>query len=446
VLNGNGGITDSDYFNREKYREQFNEIFDELVASKMLTRTVEELVNSDFFKYSPFKSLTTDQAIAIEGVLEKVFEGNSASKPEPIVIQGGPGTGKTIVAVYIVKLLSDIARSQSGDFLGEDSMFSDFFQGGYQEAAKDLRVGLVVPQVSLRKTISKVFKKIPGLEKMKVLTPFDVGAATERFDLLIVDEAHRLNQRSNQPAATLNIKFRENNIHLFGVDSPSYTQLDWIQQQSKNQIFLLDENQSVRPHDLPREITQGLISAARKSGTFFKLLSQMRVKAGAEYLSYIERLLDGDSDLELPDFGDYEFGMFNDFGNMRKYIEAKDRDKGLARIIAGFAWPWKSKTGEAFDFELDGVHCIWNRTDEDWVNSKTALGEVGSIHTIQGYDLNYAGVIIGPDIKYDEVNQRVIFSRNDYFDKKGMENNKVLNKEYSDEDLLIFVKTSTGFY
>jgi DUF2075 family protein len=73
------------------------------------------------------------------------------------------------------------------------------------------------------------------------------------------------------------------------------------------------------------------------------------------------------------------------------------------------------------------------------VNSPTSAEEVGSIHTIQGYDLNYAGVIIGRDLYFDENAQRVAFSRENYFDKKGKENNPTLGIKYSDEDLLKYV-------
>ena len=73
------------------------------------------------------------------------------------------------------------------------------------------------------------------------------------------------------------------------------------------------------------------------------------------------------------------------------------------------------------------------------MNSSTSIDEVGSIHTIQGYDLNYAGVIIGPDLRYDSKNGRLYFVRDSYFDKKGKQNNKMLGVSYSDDDLLAYV-------
>ena len=72
------------------------------------------------------------------------------------------------------------------------------------------------------------------------------------------------------------------------------------------------------------------------------------------------------------------------------------------RLVAGFAWPWVSDvrgtTPEAMDIKIDGLEFQWNRTPEDWVNSPNAFDEVGSIHTTQGYDLNYTGVVFGEEI------------------------------------------------
>jgi uncharacterized protein len=125
---------------------------------------------------------------------------------------------------------------------------------------------------------------------------------------------------------------------------------------------------------------------------------------------------------------------------MHRDIRAQDQQYGLARLVAGFAWPWKSKSDRAaFDIEIDGYGLRWNTVAKDWINSRHAVDEVGSIHTVQGYDLNYAGVIIGPDLTFDYSSQRVSFVRSNYYDKKGRENNPRLGITYDDEDLLKYV-------
>jgi hypothetical protein len=439
VLNGNGGITDADYFNRTQYRKSFDVIFEELVASGNLTRSIPDIVNSDLFKYSPFKALTNDQAIAIEGVLEQLFQEMEAGVANPIVIQGDPGTGKTIVAVYLIKLLQDIARSHTDETLDADSLFADFFQDGFREKVQTMKIGIVVPQLSLRETIKKVFGRTPGLSKSMVMTPFDVGGSDETFDLLIVDEAHRLQQRSNQPAAMLNKKFKSNNEKLFGADDYLITQLDWIKAKSKHQIYLLDQAQTVKPADLPQSVIRTLVDTAKSSRSYFSLTSQMRVAGGADYIDFIHKILHGDQLSPSRSFGSYDLRFFNSFNEMREEIMIRESESGLARLVAGFAWPWISRNGAAFDFDIEGVHLSWNRTNSDWINSGTSIDEVGSIHTTQGYDLNYAGVIIGPDLGFDPITSKLMFRRENYHDKKGRENNNFLDVQYSDDDLLKFV-------
>jgi DUF2075 family protein len=125
---------------------------------------------------------------------------------------------------------------------------------------------------------------------------------------------------------------------------------------------------------------------------------------------------------------------------MREAILKKDDEHGLSRLVAGYAWDWVSKHNpEQPDIVIDDVDLFWNRSSVDWVNSPTSREEVGSIHTIQGYDLNYAGVIIGKDIGFDEKTEKVFFRRDHYFDKKGKENNPRLGLEFSDDELLSYI-------
>ena len=442
VLNGNGGITDADYFDRDTYRVAFEDIFKKLQESGQLTRSIPELVNSDLFKYSPFKALTTDQAVSVEAILELLFyaEGNADQKKNrPIVIQGDPGTGKTIVAVYLMKLLRDIARSGGDESLDSDSLFSDFFQAGFREIAESMTIGLVIPQISLRKTLQRVFSRTPGLDESMVMDPFEVGESEKIFNLLIVDEAHRLQQRNNQPAAMRNTQFRQINEKLFGQDDISLTQLDWLINRSKRQIYLLDKAQSVKPADLPSTRVDELVREAKASSSHLALTSQMRVAGGEDYIKYVGEVLKGAYKGTKKSFGDYQVKLFGSFKEMHDQILQRDAEFGLARIVAGFAWPWVSKNGEAYDFKIDGIELVWNRRNYDWINSKTSLEEVGSIHTVQGYDLNFAGVIIGSDLGLDPVTQQIVFHRENYHDKKGKENNKVLGRTYSDDELHDYV-------
>lgn len=442
VLNLNAGITDADYYDRDTYNKTFRQIFEELrTKENLFKRTIPQIINSDLFKLSPFKSLNHDQAIAVDDILEGFFNDLESGVDNTVVVEGNPGTGKTVIAIYLLKLLEDIRRHDSEEPLDFDSIFSDYFTPEHAKLLKPLQFALVVPQQSLRNSIAKVFKQTPGLSQDMVLTPFQVGESAEQFDLLVVDEAHRLNQRANQPSGPLNKKFIEINEKLFGWDDPQKTQLDWIRKQSHHSILMLDVGQTVRPADLPATTTRELSSRARAASRFYRLQTQMRISADKDYVKYIREVLSDNPPASREDFGDYDLRMFTDLGEMRLELHKREEEHGLSRLVAGYAWPWKSKNEKsAFDIELDGQQMRWNTTTTDWINSPKSVDEVGSIHTVQGYDLNYVGVIIGNDLRYDQVTGKLIFDRSNYFDKKGRENNPKLGIKYSDEDLLEYVK------
>nr|WP_209374632.1 DUF2075 domain-containing protein [Brevibacterium renqingii] len=442
VLNLNAGITDAEYYDRDKYNKTFHQIFEELrTQENLFKRTIPQIINSDLFKLSPFKALNHDQAIAVDDILEGFFDDLRSGVDNTVVVEGSPGTGKTVVAIYLLKLLEDIRRHDSEEPLDIDSIFSDYFTPEHAELLNSLKFAIVVPQQSLRDSIGKVFKLTPGLSKGMVLTPFQVGESTEQFDLLVVDEAHRLNQRANQASGPLNKKFIDINERLFGWDDPKKTQLDWIQKQSHHSILMLDVGQTVRPADLPATTTRELASRARAAGRLYPLQTQMRVSADKDYVGYIRQVLSDNPPASREDFGDYDLRMFTDLGEMRQELQKREEEHGLSRLVAGYAWPWKSKNDKsAYDIELDSQKMRWNTITTDWINSPKSVEEVGSIHTVQGYDLNYVGVIIGNDLRYDPVARKLIFDRANYHDRKGSENNPKLGITYSDEGLLEYVK------
>ena len=439
VLNANAGIVDGNYFDREEYRATFQALFERLVENGLLTRPIPEIINSNLFKYSPFKSLTSDQAIAVKGILDEILKGKRKGKTAKIVVEGDPCTGKTIIAIYLMKLIQYIANISDDALLDEDSIFAEYMNHENSQLLTDYKVGLVVPQQALRTTLENVFSKTPGLTKKMIVKPFSVGSSPEKWDLLIVDEAHRLSMRANQAFPTLNTLYVEINKKLFGKDALNYTQLDWMVAQSATQVLLLDPDQSIKPLDLPRSVIDEAIDDAITSQTYFKLHSQLRVSAGQDYVEFIQRLL-SDNPMPNPGFGEYDLRFFDSFTEMRDEILKKNDEFGLSRILAGYAWKWVSKKDPTKpDIEIEGLKLFWNQTDKDWINSKDSELEVGSIHTIQGYDLNYAGVVIGKDIGIDPVSKRIVFRRDNYFDSKGTLNNIVQGIVYTDEDILQYI-------
>jgi DUF2075 family protein len=148
-------------------------------------------------------------------------------------------------------------------------------------------------------------------------------------------------------------------------------------------------------------------------------MTQMRVKGGNDYIEYIRSILDN-SIKEKKTFDKYDFKIVSSFEKFEELLIKKENKSRLSRMIAGYAWPWISKNDKSLkDIKIEGRERMWNNKTENWVNCDTAIEEVGCIHSIQGYDLNYAFVILGNDIKYDSKRKEIIIDENNYYDKKG---------------------------
>ena len=372
--------------------------------------SLEQINNSDLFKYSPYKTLSADQKNSIIELINNLLQKNTNS----IVIEGGAGTGKTILALYIFKLLnSDIDDFNSKDF-GEDEIEFIKLVSELKRNYPSPSMALVVPMSSFRGTLKKVFKNIKGLNASMVIGPAEV--VNKKYDILIVDESHRLRKRVN--LGTYFGAFDVVNKKL-GLDKYIGNELDWVIMQSKKSILFYDENQSIKPSDVNKENFDNLKS--NKKTLIQKLKSQFRVKGGIDYVSYIDKLLNckfrkGDNIFGVKE---YEFILFDSLNDMVERIKNKNDEFGLSRLVAGFSWPWISQKKDIHDIVIGDIKLKWNSVKDDWVNSKNSVDEVGCIHTTQGYDLNYAGIIFGNEISYDKEKNEIIIFEENYFDKNG---------------------------
>lgn len=378
LQNGNKGLVNHNYFDRDRYRAKLETIWKKLQGLKLVKRELSDIENSELFKYSPYKALTEDQM----AVADELYEVIKAGYPSVHIVNGGPGTGKTILATYLVKLLKE------------------------DDKTKDLEIGLVISMTSLRKSIQDAFSYVTGLSRSMVIGPSEV--ANKKYDLLIVDEAHRLRQRRN----ITNYRSHDamNKLLGFGKDG---TELDWVLKSSKQQILFYDENQSVRPADVHVGQFKSL------NATHHFLTSQLRVKGGEKYIEFINSIFGGGENLDAQ-FSSFDFQIYDDVAKMVEDIKTKNGEFSLCRVVAGFAWPWVSRgKPEATDIDIDGYKLKWNSTTTNWVNSRNAINEVGCIHTVQGYDLNYVGVIVGPELGYDEKSDRLTIRKEHYADANG---------------------------
>ncbi|WP_201591409.1 DUF2075 domain-containing protein [Psychrobacter fozii] len=415
LLNGNAGISNHKYYQKDLYHETFKGIWDELKSEKIVKSDLLDIQNSDLFKFSPYKSLSEDQMNAIEQYLHIL--GKEDIPNSTVFVQGSAGTGKTILAVYLIKLLlSQVSADDLSEYANNkhlidlvDKVKSKIKTTGTSKV--DMKIALVVPMTSLRDTLKKVFRNIHGLSANMVIGPNE--AAKSHFDLLIIDEAHRLRRRKNISGyGAFDQTCRDLKLDI---NSKNSDELEWIMRSSDNQLFFYDEDQSVRPSDIEKE----RFLSIKSTSTVLELKSQMRVAGGDDYIDFVDRLLKVDKSLQPWKSNNYDLEVFTDMPAFIKALEVKEDEFGLCRVISGYSWEWVSRKGIEPDAEIDGVELFWNRTNKDWVNSTTDMTEMGCIHTTQGYDLNYAGIIFGSDIIYNRELQKIEVIKGNYYDRNG---------------------------
>ena len=203
---------------------------------------------------------------------------------------------------------------------------------------------------------------------------------------------------------------------MLGFKKESGNQLDWLFKQSKHVVLLYDKNQSIKPTDITLDRFKEI------DANMYALESQFRVKAGKEYTKYIENILNDNVNIKEI-FTKYELKLFEDVQDMVDEIKTKDITHGLSRNIAGYAWKWISKKDKSkFDIEIDNYKFRWNSTSKDWINSDNAINEIGCIHTVQGYDLNFAGVIIGPELVM--IDNKIRYIDGNYKDGRAKDSSK----------------------
>lgn len=417
LLNGNLGLANHNYYQKkEVYWDIFNTIWNQLRAEGISKHSIEHIDNSDLFKYSPYKSLTKEQSQGLFQILQSLATGKYGNT----IVEGGAGTGKTILAIFLFKMLSSQLEDFSfKEFGAEENTYLDLVNQ-IKKVLPNPKMALVVPMSSFRTTLKKVFKNIKGLSASMVIGPAQVSK--EKYDLLVVDESHRLRRRVNLGAYFG--AFDKACIAL-NLDKHNASELDWVTMQSKHTVLFYDEGQSIKPSDAKKEQFD-LIKRDKKT-SILKLKSQFRVKGGNAYVEYIDSLLHDKLKGDSSKFNskEYEFTMFDSLETMIEQIKLRDKESGLSRLIAGYSWEWKSnKDKNAFDIKIADVQLKWNGTSNDWINSDGAINEVGCIHTTQGYDLNYSGIIFGNEISFNPETKEIIVKEENYFDKNGKQSIK----------------------
>jgi len=301
-----------------------------------------------------------DQKLVYETAVDLAHKAQLGEK-QTLIVKGGPGTGKSVVAI---NLLTELTKRE-----------------------------MLVQYVTKNSAPREVFKKkLTGTRKKTHIDQMfkGSGAYTEvkadQFGALIVDEAHRLNEKSG----------------LYG--NLGENQIKELILGSRFNVFFIDEAQRVTLQDI------GSIGAIKQwanemnsTVTELELASQFRCNGSDGYLAWVDNGLQiSETAHQTLDDIDYEVKVFDDPCLLRAAIEEKNRTTNKARMAAGYCWDWDSKKNKA-DYDIVfpeyGFKAQWNLADDgsSWIIAENSVKQIGCIHTCQGLELDYIGVIIGDD-------------------------------------------------
>ena len=342
-----------------------------------------------------------DQKVVFETVLDADAKASTGHK-RVLLVEGGPGTGKSVVAINLLVELT--TRGKTAQYVTRNA------------------APRAVYEAKLAGTLTKT--RITNLFKN---SGSYIGSGIDELDCLIVDEAHRLNEKSG----------------LF--QNQGTNQIAEIINAAQTSVFFLDQDQRVTLKDIgDREEIQRHALAAGAEFTTLRLASQFRCNGSDGYLAWINNTLQIEETANKTLAGvDYDFRVLNDPNELRQLIEGRNTANTKARMLAGYCWDWKGKKNpNVVDVKIPeyGFEMKWN-LDQDgplWILSPDSVSEIGCIHTCQGLELDYAGVIIGRDlvVRGDTVvtdaSERSSQDRSIHGYKKLLSTNPIQAKEIAD--------------
>ena len=370
----------------------FNKVMQSNIRpSKKLLNEVSTMIESG--DISAF-SLIEDQIVARNIIIDKIREmrdNSSRNKKNIIIVNGGPGTGKTVIALHI---LAELAKLSNNGYV---------LKLHYATKSKPLLEG-VRAQLTPRSRMlfSNVTSFVPS------------SSDEDSVDVLLVDEAHRIQKNANSQYTKA-----ENRTDL--------SQIDTIIRAAKITVFFIDDRQAIRGVEI------GSASMIREAAERWnasveecELKSQFRCNGSDNYLNWLEQVLYNKQVTSHFDTEDFDLRIMDSPQKMYESLVEQNNVPGqTARLMAGFCWPWSTNVvnGDLVkDVKIGTFAMPWETHDKvdrksllvsyprwyEWAYKPEGINQVGCIYTSQGYEFDYAGVIIGPDLKYDPVEDKII--------------------------------------
>ncbi|MCK4634907.1 MAG: DUF2075 domain-containing protein [Candidatus Aenigmarchaeota archaeon] len=351
--------------------------------SKKLIKHISSIVEENKKEFS----LLNDQIVAKNSILHKIKKSEKENEKNVVIIKGGPGTGKTVIALHILAELASQKKKRK--------LF-------FSTKSKPLRE-------AIKKKVGRNAKLL-----FTNLTQFVPSRIEENeLDILIVDEAHRIQKTSNY-------RFMRKE------DKTDMSQVDQLVRCAKTAVFFIDDRQRIRGPEI------GSVELIRKAAKEYgcsvseeELISQFRCGGSDNYLAWIESVLGHITEEKtLTEKDGFDFKIFDSPSRLYEEIRKKNNEKGKsARLVAGFCWPWSKKLDEngelVKDVKIGNFEMPWETHMKisppdgyvrwyEWAYKPEGIKQVGCIYTAQGFEFDYIGVIVGSDLKYDKENDMLV--------------------------------------
>ena len=318
--------------------------------------------------------LLDEQAVVYDMCVKTMKQCLKDMKKRTIIIQGGPGTGKSVLAVNLLKKY--ITDGLNASYVTKNS----------------------APREAYLKLLSKSDLKKEVNIKQLFRSPFGLCKTPSNFyDCLIIDEAHRLVKQ------------------MYG-DFQGQNQVMECINSSLLSIFLIDENQKITTKDIgsideikywANELNSRVIINEETT-----LTSQFRCNGSDLYIQLLNNILQiGENvDIDLAELN-FDLQIFDNPNDLRDELRKKNQINNKARMVAGYCYDWdvKNHRGDYDIYLEDNFKAKWNlENDKIWAINPSSFEEVGCIHTAQGLEFDYVGVLIGQDLRYDDASGLVI--------------------------------------